>query len=92
MKKRIVTQLGRVAAWGSQTLNVWLLMGHHDQTVSARCYVNRHNKWWNLCRNIVNTIFFWETDHCKKSFLKDVEYAKEILNYHTTEKDNDRKC
>lgn len=33
--------LTRAAAWISQGVNCLLLGGHHDQTVSARAYVNR---------------------------------------------------
>jgi hypothetical protein len=71
--------LSRVAAWCSQTVNLFILLGHHDQTVSARCYVNRHKPGWNKARNIINATFFWQMDHCLVSFEADVRYAKQML-------------
>jgi len=72
-------QLTRIAAWFSQTINLWLLFGHHDQTVSARCYVNRNHRGWSMAYSMINTLFFWDADHCHKSFLRDVEFAKDVL-------------
>lgn len=71
--------LTRVAAWLSQTANLFLLFGHHDQTVSARCYLNRHRKGWGMAYRLINRIFFWQDDHCHESYLADVRFAKEIL-------------
>ena len=75
---RLKTQMYRLLAWGSQTVNVWLLFGHHDQTVSARCYVNRCKKGWRVAYYLVDAIFFWEKGHCKKSYEEDVKFAKEV--------------
>jgi hypothetical protein len=69
----------RVFAWMSQTVNLFLLLGHHDQTVSARCYINRHNKGWRLAYHSINAAFFWQDDHCKISFEQDVKFALEVL-------------
>ncbi|QSR34751.1 hypothetical protein CFI10_07035 [Marinobacterium iners] len=72
-------QLLRVAAWASQTVNLWLLFGHHDQTVSARCYLNRDQPGWRLAYLTINRIFFWQKDHCRSSHLRDVEFALDVL-------------
>ena len=71
--------LTRVAAWMSQTLNLFLLFGHHDQTVSARAYINRHHPGWNRARKTINAIFFWQVDHCYQSHLSDVRFARDVL-------------
>lgn len=74
-----VSWLLRVAAWASQTANLFLLAGHHDQTVSARCYVNRHDDRWGKLYRRINTVFFWQKDHCHASHLRDVEFARQVL-------------
>ncbi|AGH31835.1 hypothetical protein SLPG_00041 [Salicola phage CGphi29] len=78
--------LTRVAAWMSQTLNLFLLFGHHDQTVSARCYVNRHHPGWNRARKIINAVFFWQPDHCYKSHMADVAFAQQVTTFDTFDK------
>jgi len=76
----MIDWLLRVSAWFSQTINLWLLFGHHDETVSARCYKNRHKKGWRVAYKYINKVFFWQDNHCYESFLDDVKYAEEVLN------------
>ena len=71
----------RVSAWASQTINLWVLFGHHDMTVSARCYINRHKPVWGVAYRVVNKVFFWQDDHCKESFDADIKYAMEVQRY-----------
>lgn len=75
----MISWLTRVSAWMSQTVNLFLLFGHHDQTVSARCYCNRHKQGWHLAYMLVNGVFFWQKDHCKVSHEQDVRFAREVL-------------
>lgn len=77
----MIEWLTRVAAWMSQTLNLFLLFGHHDQTVSSRAYVNRHRAGWRQTRKVINTVFFWQRDHCLHSYLSDLRYARQILSH-----------
>lgn len=72
--------LTRAAAWISQGVNCLLLGGHHDQTVSARAYVNQHRCGWGIAYRIINVLFFWQDNHCRESHSADVEFAKEVLN------------
>ena len=72
--------LARVAAWMSQTVNLFLLFGHHDQTISARCYVNRCQPGWRWAYRIINVIFFWQDDHCASSFEADKKFALDVLS------------
>lgn len=67
------------AALVSQFLNWLILFGHPDQTISARCYVNRHRPVWGSAYRVINKIFFWQTDHCRESHKSDVEFARQIL-------------
>ena len=71
--------LMRVFAWMSQSINLWFLFGHHDQTVSARCYVNRCKPGWRFAYRVINRIFFWQKDHCHSSFEKDLDFALQVI-------------
>lgn len=76
---RILIQLSRIAAWISQGFNCFVLFGHHDMTVSARLYLNRERKVWSVFYGLVNTIYFWQENHCRGSWLADVIWANEVL-------------
>ena len=71
----------RVAAWMSQTVNLFLLFGHHDQTISARAHVNRNRKGWRQVNKAINTIFFWQKNHTYESFRSDLEYAQQVTRW-----------
>lgn len=74
-----MSYLTRVAAWLSQGINCIFLNGSPDQTVSARSYVNRSNSLWGMMYFTINTLFFWQEDHCKESHTADVQFSLEIL-------------
>ena len=74
-----MSYLTRVAAWLSQGINCIFLNGSPDQTVSARSYVNRSNSLWGMLYFTINTIFFWQEDHCRDSYEADVLFAKAVL-------------
>ena len=78
----VKTHLLRLAAWCSQTVNLWLLFGHHNQTVSARCWMNRNRQGWRIAYRVINAIFFWQDDHCYESYLVDVEFAEQVKSAH----------
>ena len=71
----------RGLAWLSQGFNWLFLNGNHDQTVSARCYINRNKSPWKYLYIAINTTVFWQDNHCKSSFYRDVDYALEIIQY-----------
>jgi len=71
--------LGGIAAWLSQGINCALLSGNPDMTLSARCYLNRHKPRWRTAYRIINRLFFWQQDHCQRSFRSDVVYAIYVL-------------
>ena len=63
----------------SQTVNHVCLYkwgGHHDMTVSAHVYTKRHLPKWRTAYVVINGFFFWQYDHCHRSFQADVEFAK----------------
>lgn len=42
--------------------------GLADETLSARCWRLRERPAWGMARRLVDTLFFWEPDHCADSF------------------------
>lgn len=79
MKGALLGYLMRVGAWISQGINCVLIGGHHDQTVSARAYVQRHGRYWGCTYRTINAAFFWQKDHCKASFEADIEFARALV-------------
>ena len=69
----------RIAALLSQAVNCILLGGHHDQTISARAFCNRHRGLWATAYKGINAIFFWQYDHCLASHLADKRWAHEVI-------------
>lgn len=61
-----------------------ILLGDIDETLSSRLYRRREDKGWRFWYNLVNTLFFFQEDHCMRSFL--YEYQKR-LKFHTDNKD-----
>lgn len=58
-----------------------LLMGSADETLSSRVHRNNLNAFdtslfnrvrWKLLKCLINLIFFWEKDHCRSSFLAEL--------------------
>lgn len=80
------TYLLRIAAWLSQGLHCIAFAGHHDMTVSARCYVEYRllgNERWRRAHDGINWVFlrvFGQDEHCMKSFLNDEQYARQVLS------------
>lgn len=59
-----------------QLVNV-ICGGDPDETLSARSWRSRDTKWhWRIARVVIDWLFFFEEDHCKKS------YESEVLNKH----------
>lgn len=74
----IAEYVSRVLAWLSQGVNCVFLGGHHDQTVSARCYVQRQEPKWSKAYALINRVFFWEDDHCKRSYERDLAWSEAL--------------
>lgn len=59
----------------SQFLNVLLLNGHPNESISGRCY----GEPWPRTMKIVNAVFSFQANHCKSAYLSDVRWAREYL-------------
>ena len=82
----IKTYIFRVAASMSQFGNAALLGGWPDETISGRMHRENHH----IAKEIINTIFFFQEDHCRQSHLEDVEFSKMILEDERTENGKDK--
>lgn len=61
----------QVAIAFDQLINT-LFGGYADETLSARIHRNQSNSlWWKMWRNIINSVFFWQKDHCYESYLSE---------------------
>jgi len=56
----------------SQLCNA-LIGGHSNESISGRSY----REGWALA-TVINAIFFWQSNHCRGAYHKDVEWAKEF--------------
>lgn len=59
----------------SRFMNAAFFGGSTHQTTSARAYVES----WNKRRKLINALFFWEDDHCRNAWLREVEEAERTL-------------
>lgn len=53
-----------------QLMNTFLI-GHPDETFSARCWRREqesHKRRWVLLRKIIDSIFFFQPEHCRLSY------------------------
>lgn len=78
------SRLHRLATVGSQFLNVLVLNGHPDETISGRAWrqgVLEHDPSWIRARLIIDRMFFFDPDHCRKSHHADREFADWINRY-----------
>lgn len=78
----VMKRLKGVMTLLSQLANVVLLGGHPDETISGRAYrrgVLCEDPAWAKARERIDWIFVWEKNHCRKSHLRDVDFALMIL-------------
>jgi len=59
----------------SQTFNALILLGDPDETVSARAYRTP----WPRVAATLDALWFWEEDHCRASFGRDLQRASRLL-------------
>lgn len=64
----------------SQLVNA-MVGGHPDETLSARAWRGHieGNAFWSMLRLSLNSVFFWQVDHCRSSFLADCKRAEQVL-------------
>lgn len=56
-----------------QLLNT-VFCGYADETLSARVWRNRNKSWyWKMWLRIIDSIFFWQINHCFNSHVSEIE-------------------
>lgn len=50
----------------NQLLNA-LTGGWADEMLSARTYRNRHKPAWGHFMRLIDTLFFWQKEHCRQA-------------------------
>ena len=60
----------------SQVLNVALLNGDANESVSGRAY--REN--WSAAVKIIDAVFWFDFDHCRNAYLSDLARAYALVN------------
>ena len=58
----------------SQLLNVILLNGHPNESLSGRAW--RTQSGWRI---VIDTVLFFDKEHCKTAYDNDIKYAYELI-------------
>lgn len=70
-------RLTRIGDALSQLLNVALFNGHPNESLSGRAY--RTGSSWRV---VIDTLLWFDKNHCFVSYMNDVRYAGQLLNLH----------
>jgi len=71
----MASRLIKIGDATSQWANVTFLNGHPNESLSGRAWRTR-SIWYR----VIDTILFFDKDHCKTSYENDVAYARELVN------------
>lgn len=64
----------------SRAVNAIIFNGSTAQTLSARAYIDgRDSRAWAIGGKVINAIFFWQEDHIRSSWEKEVDRARYVL-------------
>lgn len=61
-----------VLIWLDQGVNVILFLGYPDETLSARAYRHYLDGSKPYLKKIIDTLLFFDKDHCKASYESEV--------------------
>jgi hypothetical protein len=76
------TWLIRVGDSLSQVANVLLFNGHPNESISGRAW-RTNSKWYK----VIDSLLWFDKDHCKTAFLNDLKYAKSFYETHSSKED-----
>lgn len=68
-----MTYFRKIVTWLDQGLNVLLLAGYPDETLSAHFYRLARDGKRAWPRAVVNALFFWQRDHCWSAYKNEEE-------------------
>ena len=77
----------RVWSIASRFINVALLNGSPNESVSSRCYRILHMQksksiQWKVYGWLANKLFFWQENHIKKAYYYNISFCEEFLDRH----------
>lgn len=55
--------------------------GYADETLSARAWRLRQSTAWGRLRILIDAVFFWEADHCRRAFMAECTRQQLPLRY-----------
>ena len=58
----------------SQRLNVMLLNGHPNESLSGRAFRTK-----SLWYSVIDLIFWFDPQHCRTAYENDLQYAEQLL-------------
>ena len=59
----------------SQLLNVLLLNGHPNESISGRAFRTK-----SLWYSVIDLLFWFDPQHCRTAYENDLRYAEQLLN------------
>ena len=71
----IMNILIRIGDALSQLCNVIFLNGHPNESMSGRAW-RTQSKWYK----VIDTILWFDKDHCKMAYENDLKYAEQLLS------------
>ena len=64
----------------SRAIHAFVFRGSTAQTLSARAYLERDtSRGWRVLGQLINLLFFWEDDHIRRAWEREVERARHVL-------------
>lgn len=72
----MINYIARVGSAWSQLMNVIIFNGDPNESTSGRVY--RENIKWAV--TLINTLFFWQNNHCRGAYEKDRKWALGYLS------------
>lgn len=79
MKQSIKNYMRNIAIAADQLANA-MIAGSPDETVSSRVYRGavlavHPNRAARMAYRVINTLFFWQDDHCRAAYLREKQRA-----------------
>ena len=75
--------LKQVAVAVDQLVNALTPGGWADETISARCWRLRQRRGWNVARLVIDTILFFDPNHCEESYISEQKRTQCAPEYRT---------
>ena len=65
----------------SRSINAFIFGGTTAQTLSARSYLEGpDSRLWYVIGRVINALFFWQENHIRWAWRKEVERARYVLS------------